>query len=80
VGGATSGGPSDASCKNSALDENYYGSSIWATLQLMQSYGLQGDVSVMMKVLVPSHYYYYYNTILLLLILLSYCRSWCPAD
>jgi hypothetical protein len=54
VGGATSGGPSHASCKNSPQGENYYGSSILATLQQMESYGLQGDISVKQKVMVPS--------------------------
>lgn len=41
-------------CKNSILGENYYGSSILATLQLLTSYGLQGDISVKKSIMVAS--------------------------
>ena len=54
VGGVSSGGPSDVNCKNSMLGENYYGSKIYAALQLLSTYGLQGDISVKKNVMKAS--------------------------
>ena len=54
VGGVSSGGPSDVNCKNTMLGENYYGSNIYATLQLLSTYGLQGDISVKKNVMIAS--------------------------
>ncbi len=54
VGGVLSGGPSDVHCKNTILGENYYGSNIYATLQLLSTYGLQGDISVKKNVMIAS--------------------------
>ena len=54
VGGSSSGGPSSGYCKNTALGENYYGSNIYATLQMLSTYGLQGDISVKKNVMTAS--------------------------
>jgi hypothetical protein len=54
AGGLFSGGPTDVKCKNTALGENYYGSNIYATLQLLSTYGLQGDISVKKNVMTTS--------------------------
>jgi hypothetical protein len=54
VGGMSSGGASDTNCKNTKFGENYYGSSIDATLQLLSTYGLQGDISVKKNVMISN--------------------------